>query len=102
MAQLSDDGKWMWSGTEWIPVPPSAANKIHQVSTGTSNNKALMTACWILAFSSILSALCCGLPAFILCAIALAQGEQKALTPMILTFILSFLSMVMGMAMLDV
>ena len=102
MAQLSDDGKWMWSGTEWIPAPPSPAIKTNQVSTGNSSNNALMTACWILACSSILSALCCGLPAFILCVVALAQGEQKALTPLILTFVLSFLSMALGLAMIDV
>ena len=102
MAQISDDGKWMWSGTEWIPMPPSPPIVNNQVSTGNGSNKALMTACWILACSSILSALCCGLPAFILCVVALAQGEQKALTPLILTFVLSFLSISLGMAMVDV
>lgn len=24
MSTLSDDGKWMWNGSEWIPAPPTS------------------------------------------------------------------------------
>ena len=24
MATLSDDGKWLWNGKEWIPSPPTS------------------------------------------------------------------------------
>ena len=26
---ISPDGKWMWTGTEWIPAPPTSAQGTH-------------------------------------------------------------------------
>ena len=28
---LSDDGEWMWTGSEWIPTPPNASERSNQI-----------------------------------------------------------------------
>ena len=33
MATISDDGKWMWNGDEWIPAPPTS-----ETETNSPNN----------------------------------------------------------------
>ena len=80
---------------------PYGQPQVVMVAQPDKRNNGLLAACWIFAVLSALSPLCCGLPAFIVCVIGLAQGDSRALWPLIVTILLSIVGIVLGLAMMD-